>query len=144
MANFAAFGVYWESYHWAKERPASSWASLCSPSLSFPVLCQLCKSGQWSGLWSCPESWGWEDFLYDTGLHYPLRIPKLSPSFLFLSLCPKWQSPIFGVLAYPCIKGPYRAENPMITLCYNHAALLSIIVPAQRPRAVGSAKPVVS
>ena len=78
------------------------------------------------------------------GLHYPLSIPKLSPSFLFLSLYPKFLSPIFGVLGYPCIKGPYRAENPVVTLCYNHAALPSIIAPAQRPRAVGNAKPVVT
>lgn len=56
MANFAAFGACWESYHWAKERPASSWASPCSPCLPFPVLCQLCKSGQWSGLVPSPEA----------------------------------------------------------------------------------------
>lgn len=64
-----------------------------------------------------------QNFLYDTGLHYSLRIPKLSPSFLFLSLYSKFQSPIFGVIRYSYIKGYNRAEKSVTMFCYSHAAL---------------------
>lgn len=87
---------------------------------------------------------GWENFLCDTGLHYPLRIPKLSPSFLFLSLYPKFQSPIFGVLAVSLYEGTHGAESPVVMLCYSQAALPSITAPAQQPWAVGNAKLVVT
>lgn len=103
----------------------------------FSACSRRVASGTVFGLVRSPEPG--QNFLYDTGLHYPVRIPKLSP-FLFLSLCPKFQSPILGAIECSCIKGSYRMEKPMAMFYYSHAALPIYYCPSPAAMGCGQCK----
>lgn len=77
-----------------------------------------------------------QDFLWDTGLHFPVRIPKAAPSILFLCLFSGFQSPLLATTE--CFVLRDHAGQRSLWPCFVTAMLLSpsVLVSAHEPRAV--------